>query len=105
MTFQVLFDAQNQFTRGQMYNSIKSKVENYNLKPFYMEYEYLDNHLREIYNSTQGITQKIWRLLFPYDVIKSYTTSVIERFKLTNITGEKDCLPQKTSDFYATSDF
>ena len=59
LIFQVFFDAWTQFTREKIYNGIRSNLENYNLKPFYAGYKYLEIHYVEIHSLTQDITQKI----------------------------------------------
>ena len=87
---------------------MKSNVIHYGLKPFYTDYEYLDNFYWNVKVNNAGSTELPTRAMIPYKLIRNRICRRNKDFNLTNIIGGQrllNLLPEKTGDFYPLSDF
>ena len=94
--------------RETIYNGMKSNVIHYGLKPFYTDYEYLDNIYWNVKVNNAGSTELPTRAMIPYKLIRNRICRRNKDFNLRNIIGDQrllNLLPEKTGDFYPLSDF
>ena len=94
--------------RETIYNGMKDNVINYGLKPFYTDYDHVDDFYWAIQMNNARSTEPLARVIIPYELIRDSICRSNKDFNLTNITGDQrllNLLPEKTGNFYPTSNF
>ena len=108
----VLFDTLLTFLgtndRARIYSGMKNDVLHYGLKSFYSDYEYLGDFYWLVKVNNTGSIEPPIRAMVPHKLIRDSICRRNKDFNLTNIARDQrllNLLPEKTDDFYPTSDF
>ena len=103
--FDTLLTVQDIHDRETIYNGMKDVI-NYSLRPFYTNYEHVDNFYWAIQVKNARSTEPPAREMIPYKLIRDGICRSNKDFNLTNNTGDQRLLnlyPEKTGNFYPTS--
>ena len=94
--------------RERIYSGMKNDVLHYGLKSFYSDYEYLGDFYWLVKVNNTGSIEPPIRAMVPHKLIRDSICRRNKDFNLTNIARDQrllNLLPEKTDDFYPTSDF
>ena len=86
--FDTLLTVREIHGRETIYNRMKDNVINYGLKPFYMDYEHVDDFYWAIQVNIARSTEPLARVIIRYKLIRDGICRSNKDFNLTNITGD-----------------